>query len=144
MSSAATASSPARERLARFLTWYGGHRETANRVLMSAFVASVVGSTAANLRPSRKKKSKPTASTTATATTSDAAAQDVDTSGGRGGRGKKKRGPRVDVDAAFFERLNRILAIVIPNARSKEASLLMLHSCFLVFRTALSLCVCPL
>jgi ATP-binding cassette subfamily D (ALD) long-chain fatty acid import protein len=44
----------------------------------------------------------------------------------------------------FFERLNRILAIVIPSVRSKEASLLVLHSMFLLFRTLLSLYVADL
>jgi ATP-binding cassette subfamily D (ALD) long-chain fatty acid import protein len=44
----------------------------------------------------------------------------------------------------FFDRLNRILAIVIPSIRSKEASLLVLHSAFLLFRTLLSLYVADL
>ncbi|KAK4703645.1 hypothetical protein P7C70_g2569, partial [Phenoliferia sp. Uapishka_3] len=48
------------------------------------------------------------------------------------------------VDAVFFERLNRILKIVIPSISSKEASLLALHSLFLVLRTLLSLYVASL
>lgn len=48
------------------------------------------------------------------------------------------------VDAVFFERLTRILRIVIPSTRSKEASLLALHSLFLVLRTLLSLYVASL
>lgn len=44
----------------------------------------------------------------------------------RGGR----RGPRVEVDAVFFERLSRILAIVLPTNKRK----LILESFFLVFR----------
>lgn len=46
----------------------------------------------------------------------------------RGGR----RGPRVEVDAAFFERLSRILAIVLPTNKRK----LVLESFFLVFRVS--------
>ena len=48
------------------------------------------------------------------------------------------------MDAVFFERLGRILRIVIPSAKSKEASLLFLHSFFLVLRTLLSLYVASL
>ena len=46
----------------------------------------------------------------------------------RGGR----RGPRVEVDAVFFERLGRILAIVLPGNKRK----LVLESFFLVFRVS--------
>lgn len=48
------------------------------------------------------------------------------------------------MDAIFFDRLKRILRIVIPSASSKEASLLLLHSFFLVLRTLLSLYVASL
>ena len=48
------------------------------------------------------------------------------------------------MDAVFFERLGKILRIVIPSAKSKEASLLFLHSFFLVLRTLLSLYVASL
>ena len=48
------------------------------------------------------------------------------------------------MDAVFFERLSRILRIVIPSARSKEATLLMIHSLFLVLRTLLSVYVASL
>ncbi|KPV77782.1 uncharacterized protein RHOBADRAFT_48039 [Rhodotorula graminis WP1] len=61
-----------------------------------------------------------------------------------GPRGRKKRGPRVEVDALFFQRLSRLLRIVLPSFRSKEASLLVLHSFFLVMRTLLSLYVASL
>lgn len=88
-----------------------------------------------------------------------------------GGR-RKRRGPRVEVrggalmlreekvglltelllddvhltqvDALFFQRLTRLLRIVLPSFRSKEASLLLLHSFFLVLRTLLSLYVASL
>jgi ATP-binding cassette subfamily D (ALD) long-chain fatty acid import protein len=64
--------------------------------------------------------------------------------GKRGRKGKKGRGPRVEVDAVFFERLRRLLKIVIPGARSKEAGLLIMHSVFLVLRTFISLYVAEL
>lgn len=50
----------------------------------------------------------------------------------------------IQVDAVFFTRLRRILRIVIPSIRSKEATLLILHSIFLVLRTLLSLYVASL
>ncbi|CAG8652878.1 8771_t:CDS:10 [Funneliformis caledonium] len=54
---------------------------------------------------------------------------------------KKKR---VEVDTIFFERLKKILKIVIPGLRSKELWLLIVHSGFLVFRTILSVYVAAL
>lgn len=48
------------------------------------------------------------------------------------------------VDAVFYARLKRLLRIVIPSIRSKEALLLAMHSAFLVFRTVLSLYVADL
>ncbi|PWN47638.1 hypothetical protein IE53DRAFT_390238 [Violaceomyces palustris] len=63
--------------------------------------------------------------------------------GGKGG-GRRSKSPRVEVDHIFFQRLRRILRIVIPGLRSKEAGLLMLHTLFLVFRTMLSLYIADL
>lgn len=51
---------------------------------------------------------------------------------------------RVAVDAVFYQRLTRILRIVIPGIRSKEAMLLAMHSSLLIFRTAISLYVAAL
>lgn len=48
------------------------------------------------------------------------------------------------VDAIFYQRLSRILRIIIPGIRSKEALLLFMHSSLLVFRTAISLYVAAL
>ena len=50
----------------------------------------------------------------------------------------------LQVDALFFQRLGRLLRIVVPSIHSKEASLLLLHSFFLVLRTVLSLYVASL
>lgn len=50
----------------------------------------------------------------------------------------------VQVDALFYQRLSRILRLVIPSLRSKEALLLFMHSSLLIFRTAISLYVAAL
>ncbi|EKD00942.1 adrenoleukodystrophy protein [Trichosporon asahii var. asahii CBS 8904] len=61
--------------------------------------------------------------------------------GAAGGKGKKK----VSVsDPLFQQRLKKLLRIVIPGIRSREAAMLALHSCFLLGRTALSLYVADL
>lgn len=52
--------------------------------------------------------------------------------------------PILQVDAVFYQRLGKILRIVIPGIRSKEALLLVMHSSLLVFRTAISLYVAAL
>ena len=48
------------------------------------------------------------------------------------------------MDALFYQRLSRILRIVIPSLRSKEALLLCMHSSLLIFRTVISLYVAAL
>lgn len=48
------------------------------------------------------------------------------------------------VDAVFFERLKRLLRIVIPSWHSSEAGFIALHSALLLFRTVLSLYVAEL
>ena len=50
----------------------------------------------------------------------------------------------IQVDALFYQRLSRILRIVIPSLRSKEALLLFMHSSLLIFRTVISLYVAAL
>ena len=47
-------------------------------------------------------------------------------------------------DPLFHTRLKRLLRIVIPSLRSREAAMLALHSAFLVARTGLSLYVADL
>ncbi|KAL7423674.1 ATP-binding cassette long-chain fatty acid transporter pxa2 [Cryptotrichosporon argae] len=58
-------------------------------------------------------------------------------------RDGKKRAVSVD-DPLFHVRLGRLLRIVIPSLRSREAAMLALHSVFLVLRTGLSLYVADL
>lgn len=47
-------------------------------------------------------------------------------------------------DPLFFSRLKKLIRIVIPSLRSREAAMLALHSAFLLARTALSLYVADL
>ncbi|CAG8746012.1 15750_t:CDS:2, partial [Acaulospora morrowiae] len=56
----------------------------------------------------------------------------------------KSKSKRVAVDHVFFERLKKLLKIVIPGIKSKEFWLLFVHSNFLVFRTILSVYVAAL
>ncbi|CAG8454334.1 1842_t:CDS:10 [Ambispora gerdemannii] len=51
---------------------------------------------------------------------------------------------KVAVDHVFYERLRKLLKIVIPGYKSKEFWLLIVHSGFLVFRTILSVYVATL
>lgn len=148
--------------------FYRRNYNTIQRVLQASYFAFIIGSTYRGLNPKPKKRSgaektgkelqKSTSSGEKTdkdvdrvrAATEDTATQDettVDMSGG-GGKGKKgarkSRGPRVEVDAKFFEQLRRILRIIIPSYKSKEALLLAGHTVFLVLRTMLSLYVADL
>ncbi|KDQ54864.1 hypothetical protein JAAARDRAFT_134849 [Jaapia argillacea MUCL 33604] len=120
---------PMQQQFAQFAKFYTGHRPAVQRVLTVAFVVYVFAATFQGLaaRPSTSRSS-----------------------GGKG-KGKGKEGdeksgkpPRVAVDAVFYQRLSRILRIVIPSLRSKEAMLLFMHSSLLVFRTAISLYVAAL
>lgn len=47
-------------------------------------------------------------------------------------------------DPLFFVRLKKLVRIVIPSLRSREAAMLALHSAFLLLRTGLSLYVADL
>lgn len=53
--------------------------------------------------------------------------------------GSPSKRKKVELDRAFFRSLFRLLHIVVPGWRSKEARLLVSHSVFLVVRTLLSL-----
>ncbi|CDR41711.1 RHTO0S06e04654g1_1 [Rhodotorula toruloides] len=138
-----------------FAAHYIQHRRRYSSLMMVAFSAYVLQNTYAGLTggPSSKRKAKAAQQTQGTQgkpggpgdVTQKSAAGAVETvgRGGAGGR-RKRRGPRVEVDALFFQRLTRLLRIVLPSFRSKEASLLLLHSFFLVLRTLLSLYVASL
>ncbi|GAA5911680.1 hypothetical protein JCM8208_002206 [Rhodotorula glutinis] len=133
-----------------FAAHYLSRRRLYSNLLMVAFSAYVLQNTYAGLTgsSSAKRKAKPAAasSTGGEGQASEKGASSVSetASSSAGPRGRKKRGPRVEVDALFFQRLSRLLRIVLPSFRSKEASLLVLHSFFLVMRTLLSLYVASL
>ncbi|RSH92711.1 hypothetical protein EHS25_008157 [Saitozyma podzolica] len=64
---------------------------------------------------------------------------------GRRGRAKDAKKTRASInDPLFHIRLKKLLRIVIPSVRSREAAMLALHSAFLLGRTGLSLYVAEL
>ena len=123
---------PSPERLSAFVSAYSRHRPAIQRGLTASFVLYVLGTTISSFT------SKPSSGSPR-----------PNTGRSSGGKGKGKAGgdgkaPKVAVDAVFYERLSRILRIVIPRLRSKEAMLLVMHSSLLIFRTAISLYVAAL
>ena len=58
-------------------------------------------------------------------------------------KGKAKTAGSIN-DPLFHVRLKRLVRIVLPSLRTREAAMLALHSCFLVGRTGLSLYVADL
>lgn len=148
---------------ARAYVGYRNNHALIQRLLQVGYGAFVIGGFYRMLNPKPKKGAKSAAHSKHIGTdveksvankdeaekrkaAEEAAAQEAESSagGGRGRRGRKSRGPRVEVDAVFFERLRRILRIVIPGIRSKEAGLLLMHTVFLILRTLLSLYVADL
>lgn len=135
------------ERLARISKAYANNRPLVQRILNISFVLYVLSTTYYSMsgggRKDSSKQGKGKART-----------------GGKPTDGKPERVavrillvsvfsvwliPRIlQVDAIFYSRLSRILKIVIPGIRSKEALLLLMHSSLLVFRTAISLYVAAL
>ncbi|KAI0001790.1 ABC transporter transmembrane region 2-domain-containing protein [Russula vinacea] len=112
--------------LARFSSTYAAHRPLIQRILTAAFIAQFLAATIHSLstRPSPPSTSKGKAREKSSA--------------------EAGKPPRVAVDAVFYQRLSRILRLVIPGLRSKEALLLVMHSSLLIFRTAISLYVAAL
>ncbi|KAH9447171.1 hypothetical protein MJO28_015831 [Puccinia striiformis f. sp. tritici] len=114
----------------KILEGYMRNRSIFQKLFMSSFAIYIILASTSGLRP---KKRKPTT------TIVDPKSTTAKNSGAR-----KRASQRVEVDAKFFARLNRLLAIVIPSWKSKTASLLVIHSGFLIFRTLLSLYVASL
>ncbi|KAF8272965.1 adrenoleukodystrophy protein [Lactarius quietus] len=110
--------------LTSFAKTYSAHRPLIQRILTAGFTAHVLAGTFRSL------SSRPA------------------TSKGKDRHGSKtsasEKAPRVAVDAVFYQRLARILRLVIPGLRSKEALLLLTHTSLLIFRTAISLYVAAL
>ncbi|GAA5936592.1 uncharacterized protein JCM15063_001932 [Sporobolomyces koalae] len=124
---------------------YLQHRRRYSNLLMIAFSGYVVQNTYAGLTGGSRKKTKSPPKDREKSAVETSGAAEAGVSGTSTGKGRgRRRGPRVEVDALFFQRLGRLLRIVIPSIHSKEASLLLLHSFFLVLRTVLSLYVASL
>ncbi|KAK0552710.1 ATP-binding cassette long-chain fatty acid transporter pxa2 [Tilletia horrida] len=131
---------------------YRRNHDLIQRVLKFGYIGFILGTTYIRLNPPKKKKpvtpasdSKAVAKAGSASKSQEIVDDDVGAgSGRRRGRGGKSKGPRVAVDAVFFERLRRILRIVVPGARSKESLLLLMHTAFLILRTMLSLYVADL
>jgi len=121
---------------AQGLAGYLRHRQAYQRLMMAGFVVYVVRSTLLGLSP------KPRFKASARADDGEEAGAGPRRRGKRAGTGGPAR--RSDIDAEFFTKLGRILRIVIPSVHSREASLLLIHSSFLVGRTLLSLYVASL
>ena len=130
---------------AAFANTYATHRPLIQRILTVGFIANVLASTFRGLstRPSpsaSKGKGK---------------ARELPPSAEAGkpprvavcvyfSTGSTCLIPSTQVDAVFYQRLSRILRLVIPSLHSKEALLLVMHSSLLIFRTAISLYVAAL
>ncbi|WRT65920.1 uncharacterized protein IL334_002871 [Kwoniella shivajii] len=116
-----------RTNLRKSLDVYLHHRPVVQKILTAGFVAYCIGTTFAAV----------SGRTTKTSTSSG---------GGRRGKGKdaKKTATASPADPLFHIRLKRLLRIVIPSLKSREAVMLALHSAFLVARTGLSLYVAEL
>ncbi|KAM0747920.1 hypothetical protein T439DRAFT_305088 [Meredithblackwellia eburnea MCA 4105] len=129
--------------LSQFLTHYLRHQPKYQKAMMAGFTFYVFSNTYSGLTGGGKKKVAAGAGAGKKGETTQVDVPEERATSGKGGK-RRKRGPRVEVDALFFTRLSRILKIVIPSLHSKEASLLALHSLFLVLRTLLSLYVASL
>jgi len=113
--------------LSSFAKTYTTHRPLIQRILTAGFILNVLTSTfrSLSIRPSPPSTSKGKEREQPAS---------IDTG----------RPPRVAVDAVFYQRLSRILRIIIPRLRSKEALLLFMHTSLLILRTAISLYVAAL
>jgi ATP-binding cassette subfamily D (ALD) long-chain fatty acid import protein len=113
--------------LRRVLNSYMAHRVGAQRVLTASFVLYCIYATVGNL-------------------TGKYALGGHGSSKQRAGKrkGKKERTRISASDPQFQANLRRLLRIVIPSLKSREAAMLALHTAFLVARTALSLYVADL
>lgn len=111
-------------------------RPLLQKVFMTSFTVYIVLATTSGLRPRKRSNNNNKSS-------QQAENQNIINQINKP-TSKRRSAPRVEVDAQFFTRLNRLLAIVIPSWKSKTASLLVIHSAFLIFRTVLSLYVASL
>jgi len=131
----------------RVLAGYMRQRPFFQKLFMSSFAVYIVLATTSGLRPKKRPQKLPPSSDKQQADPKGIIPNSTSSSLGTVGTrssNRKRAANRVEVDAKFFARLNRLLAIVIPSWKSKTASLLVIHSAFLIFRTVLSLYVASL
>lgn len=112
-----------RARLRTTLDLYLAHRTGVQRVLTAGFVIYCLVAAGWNLTGKGAKFERH--------------------AGSKKKKGEKKQRASVN-DPLFQQRLKRLLRIVIPGIRSREAGMLALHTFFLLARTALSLYVADL
>lgn len=141
---------PTKEHLAQLASIYASHRPLVQRGLTVSFVLYALGSTyrSFSARPgqssSSSSKRKGKGKETADSSKPRVAVSALLFSNGWHGAVSHATWARHQVDALFYQRLSRILRIVIPSIRSKEALLLFMHSSLLIFRTVISLYVAGL
>lgn len=111
-------------RLRAVLNLYSAHRGGIQRVLTAGFVVYCIVGAAYNLSGKGPKG--------------------VGSKRSKGGRKESKNKKASVTDPAFHARLKKLLRIVIPGIRSREAGMLAIHTFFLLARTALSLYVADL
>lgn len=130
----ADAKERALSRAIRFGMWYARHQTGIRRAWGWGYVVFILVGTFFTFKPPKPRRKQPS---------DPAAGPPAEPTSSKGGK-PVRAGPRVAVDDVFFERLRRILRIVLPGLKSRAAILLMLHTVFLVFRTMLSLYVAEL
>lgn len=141
---------PAEDHLARISKIYANNRPLIQRFLNISFVLYVLGTTYYGLSgggrggKSKKGKGKMTVEGKTDGKPDRVAVRSSSVISFLGQSTQRLVSVLHQVDAVFYQRISRILRIVIPGIRSKEALLLLMHSSLLVFRTAISLYVAAL
>lgn len=131
---------------ASFANTYATHRPLIQRILTAGFIAHVLASTFSRLltRPSPPSASKGKGKAREQPPSAEAGKPPRVAVRAYSSTSSTCLTPLYQVDAVFYQRLSRILRLVIPSLRSKEALLLAMHSSLLIFRTAISLYVAAL
>jgi ATP-binding cassette subfamily D (ALD) long-chain fatty acid import protein len=131
---------------ASFANTYATHRPLIQRILTAGFIAHVLASTFSRLltRPSPPSSSKGKGKAREQPPSAEAGKPPRVAVRAYSSTSSTCLTPLHQVDAVFYQRLSRILRLVIPSLRSKEALLLAMHSSLLIFRTAISLYVAAL
>lgn len=142
---AAASASPAaaaRAIVAQLTQTYLSHRTRISRAVYLTLLVALVHRVRAAVAEQKAASQRERAARDADMGTSSLAAdEDDDLDGGdagKRGRGGKKR-KKVELNREFFRSLLKLVRIVVPGWRSKEARLLISHSFFLVVRTLISL-----